>query len=568
MLTYKCEKCNIQSKTSNCPVCGERTKVTSVIYWCDDCNMPIYNEECPICGKIGRYLATDLRPVFPEERLLIEITLGKPFLFIDKSVWNGTGNTYYVDGKRIKFSIKNLANLDTEIIREQYNHLKNKNSYGKFESTIDKFISANKGRNNEVVSEAITYIKSHTMNYDTNDMFVSFSGGKDSTVTSDLVLKAMGTPKILHIFGDTTLEFPETMEYVKRFKFEHKMTPVLSSRNKEKDFKELCKVVGPPSRIMRWCCTIFKTGAITRKISSLFGDKSNILTFYGIRRSESNSRSKYERETSSPKIAKQTVISPIIDWTDFDVWLYLLTTKIDFNDAYRLGYARVGCWCCPNNSGWAEFLSKIHMHEQYYEFRDLLIDFAKQIGKPDPEEYTDSGNWKARQGGNGLELANKSIISFSPCATDENAFNYELQRSITSQLFELFKPFGYLNFDLGNKRLGEVYIQSKTGILNLKIQGRINSNNLKVTILNKHIAGSKSLIGAEGKIKCQLTKYQMCMGCMACVSVCKHDAITIKQSESGDIDYRIDDSKCVRCAECVGHFNAGCYMRKVLTIKR
>lgn len=206
------------------------------------------------------------------------------------------------------------------------------------------------------------YIKNSTKDYTAKDMFVSFSGGKDSTVTSDIVMRALSEPKILHIFGDTTLEFPETMRYVDRFKKEHPQTPVLSSRNKDKDFEELCKLVGPPSRVMRWCCTIFKTGAIQRKIKTLFRNKNKIITFYGIRRSESASRSKYERETEGSKITKQITISPIIDWMDFDVWLYMLTTKIDFNYAYRLGYARVGCWCCPNNSGWSEFLSKFICH--------------------------------------------------------------------------------------------------------------------------------------------------------------------------------------------------------------
>ena len=70
------------------------------------------------------------------------------------------------------------------------------------------------------------------------------------------------------------------------------------------------------------------------------------------------------------------------------------------------------------------------------------------------------------------------------------------------------------------------------------------------------------------KIKCQLTKYQMCMGCLACESVCKHDAIKITQLPDGTLSYQINDSKCIRCSECVGHFVGGCYMRKVLATKR
>lgn len=567
MITYKCKKCNQPTETSECPVCHERTYGESKLFWCAECNIPLYEGKCTICGKQSQYIATDLRPVFPEERLLIEIVLGKPFAFVKESVWNSKG-IYFVNGKKITFSLKNLSNVDAGSIREEYIGLSSDNTYEYFDRMIKCFIDANNTRFNEIVNEAVHYIQKVSENVDTGNMFVSFSGGKDSTVTSDLVIGALSNPQILHIFGDTTLEFPETIDYVARFKAQHKKTPVISSKSKDKDFLVLCEQIGPPSRVLRWCCTIFKTGAITRKITSLLGDKKKILTFYGIRRSESTSRSKYDREADSPKIAKQIVVSPIIDWYDFDIWLYLLTTNIDFNRAYRFGYARVGCWCCPNNSGWSEFLSKIYMPDQYNRFHDVLIEFAKNVNKPDPEEYVDSGAWKARQGGNGLEIARKSIISFEPCATEENAFNYDLQKPITDEFYELFKPFGYINRELGNKRLGEVYILDNYGNVLLKLQGRVGSTNLKVTIIKRNIAGARSLTVAEGKIKCQITKYQMCMDCRACEGVCKHNAITVKRLENGNISYTIDDNKCVRCGECIGHFDAGCYMRKVLAIKR
>lgn len=570
MLKYVCRNDNIKTKSSTCPVCGERTELEkSDIYWCDNCKVPLFQSECECCSGKGTRITTDIRPVFPEERLLLEILLDKiPGTYEKDSVWNCSGNKYLINGKRIKFSVKELKNKDVDDIRSKYEEASKNISYEYFEQYADKFVQANRSRYEFIVREAVDYIKNSTKDYTAKDMFVSFSGGKDSTVTSDIVMRALSEPKILHIFGDTTLEFPETMRYVDRFKKEHPQTPVLSSRNKDKDFEELCKLVGPPSRVMRWCCTIFKTGAIQRKIKTLFRNKNKIITFYGIRRSESASRSKYERETEGSKITKQITISPIIDWMDFDVWLYMLTTKIDFNYAYRLGYARVGCWCCPNNSGWSEFLSKIHMPQQSERFRQMLIDFAKQIGKPDPEVYVDDGKWKARQGGNGVDYAKKTAVSFEPCALEENAFNYELQRPISEQLYELFKPFGYLNFEFGNKRLGEVYVTRKDGRLVLKLQGRIGSTTLKVTIIDYKIDGAASVKAAEDKVKCQITKYQMCMGCRACESICKHNAIVIKEDKEGNLDYKILDDKCVRCAECVNHYTAGCYMRKVLAIKR
>ena len=569
MILYKCKKDNIQTKSSICPVCKERTeKVKSEIYWCKECRIPLYEDTCALCGRHAERLTSDVRPVFPQERLLLEIMEGRPFAYKDASVWNGTGNRYYVDGKRIPFKVSDLKHMDTGAIRRENERRHGQNDENLFTKMTERFVRANKTRLQAITSESVEYIQSVTAGYSLGDMFVSFSGGKDSTVTASLVMRALGTSKVLHIFGDTTLEFPLTEEYVKRYKKEHPETPVISSRNKEKNFEELCELIGPPSRVMRWCCTIFKTGAIQRKIKTLFRDKKKIITFYGIRRSESVSRSKYERESDSPKITKQVTVSPIIDWLDFDVWLYILGNRIDFNEAYRLGYARVGCWCCPNNTGWSEFLSRIYMPEESERFRNMLIAFAKGVGKKDAETYVDEGYWKARQGGNGVEYAGRSVISFTPCALEENAFNYVLQRPVSEELYELFRPFGQLKFDMGNARLGEVYITGRKGELLLKLQGRIGATELKVTVLNYPVASATNLKIAEEKIKCQITKYQMCMGCLACESVCRHNAINIRETPDGSVEYRIDDSKCVRCGECVGHFDGGCYMRKVLAIKR
>lgn len=372
MVIYHCDIDDIDVKTSVCPHCGERTRpVQSEIFWCDDCQIPLYQKECSICGGEGRYLCTDIRPVFPEERVLLEAVLyckeGKEVSFSGKSVWNASGNRYYINGRKIKLSIGALKELDAAGVRKALGKRMEKHTeYQRdFEEERKRFVLANQERFRQMDKEAIAYIQELAGRYNKEDMMISFSGGKDSTVVADLVTRALdgGNQKTLHIFGDTTLEFPKTYEYVERYKKAHPHTLVLSSRNKEKDFHELCMEIGPPSRVMRWCCTIFKTGAITRKIEKVFRNKTQIVTFYGIRRSESASRSKYEKETESPKITKQKVVAPIIDWYDFDVWLYLMTREIDFNEAYRLGYTRVGCWCCPNNSEWSEFLSKVYMPE-------------------------------------------------------------------------------------------------------------------------------------------------------------------------------------------------------------
>ncbi len=573
MIEKICPKCHVPMDNEKCIKCGHTTTAASTIYWCTECNVPIFDNTCPVCGKEGKYIATDIRPVFMEENVLVSMILSNnPYEYQNSSVWYGSGS-YIIDGRKVKLPVAKINHMEIDQIKKikaKYDEAIENVDRRNFEKYIALFIEANTERYNYITSEAVNFVQQYADRYPIEDMMVSFSGGKDSTVVSHIVNRALGTNKVLHVFGDTTLEFPYTLEYRKRFNRneESQGVKILTAKNREKNFEDLCKVIGPPSRVMRWCCTVFKTGAIQKTITSAFKHKDNILSFQGIRRSESVSRSKYERESESPKITKQTVASPIIDWIDYDVWLYILTTKIDFNEAYKLGWTRVGCWCCPNNGGWSEFLAKVHMHDQYLHWRSLLVEFAKQIGKPDPEDYVTQGGWKARQGGNGLAAAQTSVVAFEPCATEENSFNYELQKQITEELYELFKPFGYINKELGNKRLGEVYVLNKAGKVVLILQGRLGSTKLKVTIKDIHIANARTLATAEGKIQCQLTKYQMCLGCKACESICKYDAISVKDDSTGKISYKIDNDRCKRCAECVGHFNAGCYMRKVLTIKR
>ena len=197
----------------------------------------------------------------------------------------------------------------------------------------------------------------------------------------------------------------------------------------------------------------------------------------------------------------------------------------------------------------------------------FLYDFAVKMGKSDPEEYVINGGWKARSGGAGIDRSKNVAIEFKPCATDESSFNYELNKPISEQLYELFKPFGILNFDMGNKWLGEVYVLDfKTNEPLLKLQGRTGTNTLRITILKKPIAKRTKTIEIELKFKCQITKYQLCTGCHACETACKHNAISLIKQEGtvSEYSYHIDDSKCVRCTECVGHYTGGCYMRRVL----
>lgn len=569
-----CKKCNIETNADTCPVCGEPTveDVPVEIYWCKHCHTPIIQTLtqadkgfCPICKRETKYLSADLRPVFPEERLLVELLLGKkPFEWMDKSVW-AANNRYYVDGHSIAVSNSTYQTVDVEDIVEKLHQYGEANSYTSFNAHIETFIEANKDRFNYLKDEAHSFIRESAKKFNEENIIVSFSGGKDSTVTADLAVKALSNPSLVHIFGDTTLEFPSTTEYATRFRENHPDAIFQIAKNYEQDFYEVCDDIGPPARMMRWCCSMFKTGPITRVINSLYRSQQ-VLTFYGIRKSESVSRSKYNRIEDSAdavKIQQQTVASPIFFWQDIDIWLYILGENIDFNDAYRLGYDRVGCWCCPNNNQRAQFLSRIYMPERSKRWRDFLIGFAKKIGKPDPEVYVDSGKWKARQGGNGLPSASDVKIRFTNCTAEDHAKIYRLVRPFDDELIGMFVPFGRVAPELGKKLLHEVIVlDSRTNVPILSLQPFSQDGyDYAVKVRTMNVADHDDL---QRMVGYQIRKFNACRKCLKCESLCRVGAITIDAC-----GYYIDPEKCVHCKTCMTakYLDGGCMMDRYLRTK-
>ncbi|GHU74349.1 phosphoadenosine phosphosulfate reductase [Clostridia bacterium] len=570
-----CKNCNRETEKDICELCKNPTEsdMPLEIYWCVDCQVPIIKAAkevdktvCPLCGQATIYLCSDLRPVFPEERLLFEIIQGKPLAFINDSVW-ASDNRYYVNGKPTVMSSSFYKKESPEKIRKQLEIYKEQNGYVHFDYLIKRFIAANVNRLVEIKDEARRrFIEEVGLDYeDKRDIVISFSGGKDSTVVADLAVKALSRPQLVHIYGDTTLEFPMTSEYAARFRQNNPKAIFKVARNNEQDFYSVCEDIGPPARMLRWCCSMFKTGPITRTLNRLYGDKS-ILTFYGIRKCESVSRSRYNRieaDAETVKIQKQRVASPIFHWKDIDVWLYILGEGVDFNNAYRLGYDRVGCWCCPNNNSQAQFLAKIYMPEQFERWRNFLVDFAKQIGKPDSEEYIDSGAWKARQGGNGVKAAQDVKIRYANCTTEDNAKVYQLNKSIDDTFLELFIPFGKIAAGLGRKLINEtIIVDIVKNVPIISIQPFSHDGyEYSVKIKTMNVAKHDDL---QRMIGYQIKKYNACRKCLKCESLCRHRAISIANGT-----YHISTERCKRCKMCITakYLEGGCLMEKYLKTK-
>ena len=568
-----CKACNKIVYDKICPTCGgcAQDDIPTEVYWCDTCCIPIIKNvtdidkaSCPICGSQTHYLCSDLRPVFPEERLLIEIVLGKPLAWQQMSVW-AANNRYYINGKTKTVPNALLANVNVPEVITQLSSFKDKNDYCFFDSNIKLFCEANKSRYYFIKNEAFEFVNSTVKKFNSEDIVISFSGGKDSTATADIVTRALGDPSLVHIFGNTTLEFPLTLEYTQRYRKNNPKAIFKVAKNREQDFYSVCEDIGPPARMMRWCCSMFKTGPITRVLNNLYRNKQ-ILTFYGIRKCESVSRSKYSRVTQgteSVKIQKQTVASPIFYWSDLELWLYLLTDKVEFNDAYKLGYDRVGCWCCPNNNERSQFLAKIYMPDEYHRWHDFLVAFAKSIGKPDPEVYINTGKWKARQGGNGISAAEDIKIKFTNCTAEDNAKIYQLNKPITDSFFTLFYPFGKVSKELGRKLIGEVIVLDvKHNVPILSIQPfKQDGYDYSVKIKTMNVSNHDELQRMAGY---QVRKYNACRKCLKCESLCKTGSISIL----GDT-YRIDGSKCIHCKKCVSskYLDGGCLMTSYLATK-
>jgi phosphoadenosine phosphosulfate reductase len=559
------------------------------IFWCETCRTVFKAEVegdkktlvCFNCGTSARYLTTDVRPVFSRERRILQF-YGHGTLLTEQ-VWRSSKSpNYYIDGRTV--ALPNFVQLKDDLPAIG-DFIADSDHYDAVDKQLieayQRVLETNRTYLNGLEDEAFRFVQKCVKRFTRRMLMVSFSGGKDSTAVSDIVRRALGQSDVLHVFGDTTLEDENTYAYVREFREQNPLVPFFEARA-EHDFHKLVDEIGPPSRVMRWCCTIFKAGPINNLLLTL-GDQK-VLTFYGIRHDESARRSRYHRlswnsservgkvvkvdqddelngVTVGAKIGQQITASPIIDWSEFDVWLYILLNDVHFNKSYRLGYTRVGCWLCPLNSDWSELIGGIFFPEDSKRWRNQLVDFAKRIGKPDPEEYINERGWVKRFGGAGLPNS-FSGIDAKPCGDMDNTIQIEVERPVNVELEEFLKPLGKINRDRSRPALGEIYLEGRpsqkwSAII---VQAPEGSTTIRYTVVNpqgdfKHITAY---------LKYQSTKFQTCIQCTACSAVCPQNAITIKPDQR---IYEIDQNVCTGCMECVTHFGStGCLVAKSLSV--
>lgn len=163
----------------------------------------------------------------------------------------------------------------------------------------------------------------------TDGYWLAFSGGKDSMVILDLAKRA-GVKHTAH-FNLTTVDPPELLQFIRQH-----YPAVKWERPRISMFALILKKMMPPTRLVRYCCAELKERGGAGRI---------VVT--GIRWAESLKRSKRQIIEQCRSGNGKSLLNPIIEWTDKDVWQYIRENHLPYCCLYDEGFKRIGCVGCP-----------------------------------------------------------------------------------------------------------------------------------------------------------------------------------------------------------------------------
>jgi phosphoadenosine phosphosulfate reductase len=245
-------------------------------------------------------------------------------------------------------------------------------------------------------------------------LVITDSGGKDSSVCKELALRA-GIPfEVMH--NHTTADAPETVRFVRQearrfeklgIKYTINMPTYKGKRTSM--WGLIPQKLMPPTRLVRYCCSVLKeTGGSGRFIAT------------GVRWAESasrkNNRGIYEKNGDKEhriilnndnddrrmlfencRLKSKRTVNPIIDWSDTDVWQFLVDTKAPVNHLYAEGWCRVGCVGCPM-AGQAGRIDEFNRWPKYKDlylmaFKNLLAERTAKLKDTNWQTPEDVFNW-------------------------------------------------------------------------------------------------------------------------------------------------------------------------------
>ena len=237
--------------------------------------------------------------------------------------------------------------------------------------------------------------------------YVAFSGGKDSVVALDLVQRALPHNAFKVLFGDTDMEFPTTIKLVKDITL-YCQSENISFYTAKPVFSAMDSwdIFGSPARKLRWCCTVHKTAPVINKLCEIYQlDRMKAMMITGVRGEESSARSDYEELSFGKKLHGQYSFHPLLEWSSADVFLYMYAKNLLLNDAYKLGFNRVGCIMCPNSSEKHEFIKRQNFPKIVDVYCQKIINnSSKDLSGNNARVFLETGGWKTRLSGRELKF--------------------------------------------------------------------------------------------------------------------------------------------------------------------
>lgn len=378
------------------------------------------------------------------------------------------------------------------------------------------------------------------------DIFItSFSGGKDSQVVLDLVSRVIPADDFVVIYSDTGYELPPSLnlyEKIKTYYTEKYPNLHFYTAKNHQPVLYYWDEIGTPSRIHRWCCSIMKSAPLSRLLKEIVGKgkQPNAILFDGVRAEESTARASRSKIGKNVKHNKIINVSPILEWSATEIYLYILLNKLPVNEAYRRGLSRVGCVICPYSSSWSEDLCGQLYPDTLNPFVNKIREGLEKSKTAGIDNYIRTGRWKMRAGGRYLHCdSNVNFMSSAP----------EFRAIITSPKENLLMWLRVLGSMSVNVEGDTTFIElnHRKQIYKCILQERNNTQVFEV----KGIDPKDVVLVSHLKKVCYKATY--CVHCEVCEVECPSGALSVVPITS------INKDKCVHCLKCIDFDGKGCH---------